>query len=498
MSSMTSNGAHAAARSTRSWSIAGRLTYYYAGATLALLLLGGAFLYWGLARELRQQDEELVASKLLVLRHLIAVYPVGADALANEIVHEAGEEGPLHYYLRVRDVRGGTLVETPGMASLVPATRFPAAVRGPLPVNDCAECVPSEDGRYLMVAARSIDHGPDGVPRELQVALEVSATAHVLADYRNKLAAVLLAGLAIAVAVGVALARVALRPVHNMSEHVGHLTATQLDARLSDERDWPLELRGLARAFDALFGRLQDSFARLSQFSADLAHALRNPINNLRGEAEVALTRGRSPEEYQQVLSSSLEEFARLTRLIDGLLFLARAEDPHRAVERTGFPVRRELEAVCDFYEALAAERHIAVACDGDAWLVGDPILVRRAISNLLANALNHTPEHGRVWMVATEHTDGHVEVQVSDTGPGIADAHLPHVFERFYRVEDGQSRVTSGAGLGLAIVQSIMRLHGGTATVASPVGHGTTMSLSFPASAPGIPPVLDAARTDA
>ena len=466
-------------------SIAGLLTTHYAGSTLALLLLAAGVLYWGLARELHRQDTRLVASKMLVLRHMVGQFPAGAEALTSEIEHEAGEEGPLQYYLRIVDSHGATIIETPGMDRLVPSSVFPAPARARIDPNACADCADSDDGRYLMLTAIGRAAGSSTDDRQLQVALNVAATTRILAGYRNLLIAVLGVGLLIAAVVGFLIAHLGLRPVRDISQRIQAISASRLDARLQDARPWPSELRGVAGDFDAMLDRLQDSFARLTQFSGDLAHALRNPINNLRGEAEVALARTRTADEYQQVLGSSLEEYDRLSRLIDGLLFIARSEDPHQALAVTRFPVRRELDAVRDFYEALAAERQVVVECEGDAWLTGDPVLFRRAVSNLLANALNHTPNGGRVRMSVTEQAGGDVAVRVTDTGPGIAAAHLPHVFERFYRVEEGQAHVSNGAGLGLAIVQSVMRLHGGTARIESEPGHGTTLILDFPAVEP-------------
>jgi len=494
MFSTPSSVAHEAPRASRErrpWSIAGRLTQHYTGSTFALLLMAASVLYWGLHRELCRQDMRLVASKMLVLRQMVGQFPTGAEALSSEIEHEAGERSPLQYYLRIVDNRGVTLIETPGMDTLVPSSAFPPSAAFPPPTgapvnpNECADCTDSDDGRFLLLAASGRTAGSTTDDRQLQVALNVSATTRILAEYRTMLIAVLSLGMLFAAVVGFIIARIALRPVHDISQRVQTISSSKLDARLFDARPWPTELGGLASDFDAMIERMQDAFARLTQFSGDLAHALRNPINNLRGEAEVALTRTRPPEEYQHVLGSSLEELARLSRLIDGLLFIARAEDPHLAVEHSRFPVRRELDAVCDFYEALAAERHISVECEGDAWLTGDPVLFRRAVSNLLANALNYTPNEGRVKISARHLAEGGVEVDVTDTGPGIAEAHVPHVFERFYRVEENQARVTSGTGLGLAIVQSIMRLHGGTARVESSVGHGTTVLLEFPATGP-------------
>jgi two-component system heavy metal sensor histidine kinase CusS len=230
-----------------------------------------------------------------------------------------------------------------------------------------------------------------------------------------------------------------------------------------------------------MLDRLEDAFTRLSQCAADLAHELRTPINNLRGEAEVALSRCRTTAEYQEVLQSSLEEFERLSRMIDGLLFIARADNPCTAVERVRFDARQEIEAVREFYEALSGERGVEVACEGQADLSADPLMFRRAVGNLLANALRHTRAGGRVRLTVRPSGEGGIELQVQDNGGGITPADLPRVFDRFFRADSARASKERGTGLGLPIVQSIMRVHGGTAHVRSAAGEGTTVTLQFP-----------------
>ncbi len=464
----------------RRWSIAGRLVWYYAGSTFVLLVLAVGVLYMGLARDLARHDEKLVASKMQVLRHLLTEYSRNSEALASEVEHEGGEQGPLQFYMRVMDAAGRLIIATPGMDARAPAASFPVPVEERAEAASCAPCRRSATGDLLLLSVLESGSADSAAPLVLQVALDVTDTNEVLAAYRLTLFIVMGFGLLAAALLGGVVARAAMQPVATITRRVQAITASHLEDRLA-ETEWPAELSGLAGEFDAMLDRLQDSFTRLTQFSADLAHALRNPINNLRGEAEVVLGRARSPEEYQQVLGSSLEEFGRLSRLIDGLLFIARAEDPHRVVERTLFPAGREVDAVCEFYEALSQERGVTVESEGEGLVLGDPVLFRRAVSNLLANALNHTPAGGRVTMSTFARRDGTVEVRVSDTGDGIAAQHLPRVFDRFYRVEDGQARDTVGAGLGLAIVRSIMRLHGGDADIQSRVGAGTTVRLVFP-----------------
>ncbi|MGH8583160.1 MAG: heavy metal sensor histidine kinase, partial [Gammaproteobacteria bacterium] len=252
--------------------------------------------------------------------------------------------------------------------------------------------------------------------------------------------------------VGVFVARRGLQPLKDIATAADCISASQLHERIA-AKAWPEELASLARSFDQMLDRLEDSFSRLSQFSADLAHELRTPINNLRGEAGVALSHARTPEEYRRTLESSLEEYARLSRLIDNLLFLARADGPMTSVARKPCDARKAIEVVREFYEALAADRGIEVACGGEATLEADPVLFRQAISNLLANALNCTARGGKVSISVQRQGDRTVKVSVSDSGCGIPAEHLPKIFDRFYRVGPARSRQPNASGLGLAIV---------------------------------------------
>jgi two-component system, OmpR family, heavy metal sensor histidine kinase CusS len=460
-------------------SIAARLAWLYVGATAALLLVAGLFLNWGLARSIRVSGDQLLASKMGVLR-LLLQDPSKLEALKSEIEHEAGEGHAAKYYLRILAADGRIELETEGMTALLPAAIFPS-----LPPDKAGES-PSLEYRgpttrdFLLLTARAVTGAARPEPRTLHIARDISFDSAILSDSRRRLLIVFGAGSAFAALTGILVTRAGLRPLREITETTQSISVNHLSERLT-AKTWPAELRTLASAFDAMLDRLQDSFNRLSAFSADIAHAMRNPINNLRGEAEVALNKVRTADEYRHTLGSSLEEFERLSRLIDGLLFIARADDPCAALERVNFSARREIEAVREFYEALAADRHVDVTCRGDANIAGDPILVRRAISNLLGNALKHTPEGGQVTLEAREVGNGAVEVIACDTGRGIKPQHLELVFERFFQVDKTGASNGDGAGLGLAIVRSIMRLHGGTASISSVVNRGTTVTLRFP-----------------
>jgi len=283
---------------------------------------------------------------------------------------------------------------------------------------------------------------------------------------------------------GVLIARKGLKPLKEIAQATEQITASQLHERVVPD-GWPVELASLARSFDRMLDRLEDSFKRLSQFSADLAHELRTPINNLRGEAGVALSQPRTSEEYRLTLESSLEEYARLARLIDNLLFLARADGATTEILRLQCDARQSVEVVREYYEALAEDRGVEVLCQGAGKVNVDPVLFRQAVSNLLANALNLTPHGGRVSLEVAERNGSGLESVVSDTGPGIAAEHLPHIFERLYRADSARSQHRHGAGLGLAIVKSIMTLHGGRVEVESKLGKGTKFTLVFPDKGP-------------
>ena len=290
-------------------------------------------------------------------------------------------------------------------------------------------------------------------------------------------AAVLLGGIFASTLIAITVTKRGLRPLSAMTRSLMRVGPKRLHERVPPA-DWPRELQPVAIAFDDMLDRLEDSFTRLSQFSADLAHELRTPLANIRGEAEVALTRPRSPNEYEAVIESSVAECARLSGIIDNLLFLARAEAAESKVQRSLFDGRSAIERIAAYNEAIAEERQLTITCQGEGEVYADPILFGRAVSNLVDNAVRFTPDGGQIAIVLTANAQG-AEVVVSDTGCGIPAAHISRIFDRFYRVDP--SRSTEGTGLGLALVKSIADLHAGSISVESEVGRGTAVTIRFP-----------------
>jgi two-component system heavy metal sensor histidine kinase CusS len=239
------------------------------------------------------------------------------------------------------------------------------------------------------------------------------------------------------------------------------------------------ELRELTHAFNRMLQRLDESFTRLTQFSSDLAHDIRTPLTNLLAQAQVGLSQPRSNEQYRAIIESSVEEFQRLSRMVDDMLFLARADARQRRTHFQRVDGQREALRVARYYESIAEDRGIAITVDGHCAFDGDPLLVQRALGNLLSNAFAHAPQGSAVSIECREF-DAVASVSVTDTGPGIAPAHIERIFDRFYRLDPARQNSAAGTGLGLAIVKSIMDEHGGECRVDSVPDVRTTFSLRF------------------
>jgi two-component system heavy metal sensor histidine kinase CusS len=318
----------------------------------------------------------------------------------------------------------------------------------------------------------------------IQVAIDVSQNEALLARYRFWFWAILLATFGVFPLVGYQIARHGIRPVEEMATTARHISSTNLQERILPE-GYPFELASLASTFNQMLDRLEESFERISRFSADIAHDLRTPVNNIRGEAEVALARARSAGEYRSVIESCLEEAVRLSDLISDLLFLARAESPLAHLRRERVDVGELLGGVREYYEASAADAGVSLTtavADQPIFAELDRTLLQRAVGNLVSNALAHTPAGGAV-VLGTNGDFSTIRIEVSDTGVGIPAEALPKVFDRFFRVDSSRSQSSGGTGLGLAIVQSIMLLHGGNVEIASKVGQGTRVTLQVPLS---------------
>lgn len=309
------------------------------------------------------------------------------------------------------------------------------------------------------------------------IARDNAGDATVLLHFRAAALTVWVVASLAAGALGYFAVRRALRPVGRMAEAAARIGAESLHERL-DVRDAPLELHELALSFNAMLERLERSFRRLADFSSDLAHELRSPLNSLMLQAQVALGRPRSEAELRHVLESGLEELERLSRMANDMLFIAKAEHAGHLLRLEPVPLEEESGKVFEYFEALAAERGVHLALSGAACARADRSLIRRMLVNLVSNAVRHA-ERGSTVEVACGARDPMASLAVTNVGPGLTEADCERVFDRFFRV--GSSRGTEGVGLGLAIVKSIAELHGGRVGARSS-GARTTFWAELPA----------------
>ena len=448
-----------------------RLSALFALTTVVLLAGIGAYLYRFLDIELMQRDHaELVGKVELFRHHLAAVNSLSQIVAAPNEFNDAIIGHP-HLRLALldeaRNVRLSSSDWRPGAAILKAADAAPDGI---------AMHMPAPGNPYHTAAAwGALGSGERAL---IVLSLDSQEALKLLENYRWALFTTMLFGGLAAAALGFLAARNGLQPLRRMAETASDISASRLDRRLEVAHS-PQELQALATTFNAMLERLRESFTRLSDFSSDLAHELRTPINNLMGQTQVALSRSRSVEEYRAVLESNLEEYERLARMTGDMLFLAKADNAQSPLHAEEIDLRAELDKVAEFYQVLADETHLKIVCEGEGRVVAGRILVQRAIANLLSNAVCHTLPGGeiRATLAATDHA---VELRVSNAGPGISPEHLERVFDRFYQMDGTRERSGAGAGLGLAIVKSIMRLHGGDASAASEPGRLTTFTLRF------------------
>jgi two-component system heavy metal sensor histidine kinase CusS len=458
----------------RGWSIVTRLALLYTVLSTVVLCAAGFFLFWTLVQSLRSAAQSTLADKIAVLRQILREHPEDRNALEEEVEWESTARRQAVYYARLI-LSGRTVVESPGFHSLLPSTVvFPPAASSDQSIGAITK-FRAVRGKTFLLTAAEVNRVVVNEKYRYEIALDISNEQKLLADYKRRLLIALALAVAISALLSTWVAHRGVRPIREITSAAQAITANALNERISAQT-WPRELATLATEFDRMLERLEDSFERLSRFSSNIAHELRTPISNLMGETEVALGRALTADQYREVLASSLEEYQRLSHLIDSLLFLARAETANLRIQKSDFAAHESILAVMEFYEPLAKESHIELSSTGRARVRGDEPLFRRAISNLLSNSLRHVPPGGRVTVEARTEPTG-VIVAVKDNGSGVAPKDLPNVFDRFYRGENSRD----GVGLGLSIVKSIMGLHHGTIEIASELGKGTTVVLRFP-----------------
>lgn len=464
-----------------------RLTLWYLLALAVVLALFGAGVYVALRESLNDGLEASVRSRsdaLVGVIQLDGARPVLPASVVNAqpVTSQGGgldDEAAEEQYARTWDQAGNVVSDAGGEDSEV-ARRQATLV----PVLDGAErweTLPGEDAEFTVLVRPIVDNG------QIVGALEVGQSREDVDDTLGTLLFILTIAMPITLVLagigGLLIAGRALAPVDSVTRLARRISAEDLSARL----DLSLpddELGRLARTFDEMIARLEAAFRRQRQFTGDASHELRSPLTALKGQVDVALARPRDSEEYRAVLTAINEEVDRLISLVGSLLALARADAGEIPFSREPISLGDAVDGAVEQIEPLAEQRGIRLAREeGPAITIeADESLLLQLLLNLLDNAIKHTPSGGDVgvsWAV----DDDSVFVTVSDSGIGIDAEHLPHVFERFYRVDKARTRAEGGTGLGLAIGTWIAEAHGGDISAASTPGRGSSFTVRLPLS---------------
>ncbi|MBN8458806.1 MAG: heavy metal sensor histidine kinase [Verrucomicrobia bacterium] len=463
----------------RRFSITARLVGGYTLGCVTCLLVVGWLSNHTLRQRFEKKHTELLAQHLAEIRKTIVLYPNDLHEVAELIAISSTAHPSAGFFGRLSDTGNREIAASPTFGLVVPATtQFPPPIPAERPPqsSDLVR-VTTPDGELFLLCA-SIHWTEDRPHLVYQVALNAGHVEEWLTDYNRILGVFIALATTASAFFGWLVARTGLAPVRYITRTVRKITAAGLHQRLGTE-PWPNELSPLAAEFDRMLERLDDSFKRLSQFTADAAHEFRTPLNNLMGATSLLLSRDRTAPEYRDALERHLEQYHRLNRMLESLLFLARADGATEPLTLSPTDAGAVAREIAEFFGPMAEEAGVCLTATGEATLAVDEALLRMALINLTANALRFTPTGGHISIVLESSPDNGTLIRVEDTGCGISAEHLPHVFDRLYRVDPARS--SGGAGLGLALVSAIMKLHHGTASVTSEPNHGTVFLLRFP-----------------
>ncbi|MCI0659590.1 MAG: heavy metal sensor histidine kinase, partial [Acidobacteria bacterium] len=463
-----------------------KFTLYYLAIISAVLLLFGSSIYAYLSRSLQMTIDEALAYQLKKIEHNMAASS-GAElsdhsALTNEDEGQLLQISP--HITQIIDSQGRVTDEmiSPKYVQLPVDLE---KLRSLEPGSNHFETVKLNDGRLLRVATRRVkDHHDNG-----SYYIRLGQSLEPLSIARQRLLIIL--GLAIPLALllgsygGLLLANQALRPVDRITRAAEQISTGDLTERVPMPAKMD-EIGRLVVTFNQMISRLQAAFERQRQFTSDASHELRTPLAVMRGDIEITLRRERTPEEYKRVLTSNLEEIVRLSRLVEDLLMLARADAGRVELRREPVDLNKLCQQMVEYISPLAQQKGqqlIYEPSNGSSEIKIDADMqrIKQLLLNLLDNAIKYTDYGGNVTLrLKTE--DKCVEISVADTGRGIPPEDLPHIFERFFRKSKSTSdRSATGFGLGLSIVKWIVDSHGGKIAAYSEAGKGTTFTVRFP-----------------
>lgn len=457
-----------------------RLVLSFTLLTAVVTALVAAWMHQTSAEALRDDTDRLLRDRAFVLSKSVTPMSMRLQPWMEAFL----ETDKIGLRVQVVDPNGEVLTQSANLPEALPLSNSArdAAVTN---MSSFTETVTLKDGETLRLASVPVTTYRDSQSAVIgfaQVALPESTRDARLHSILTRLFGAVIAATFVAWLLANMLAKAWMRSLDAAAESAHRIGSGEtLRERLFVPKDED-EIAKLARAFNELLDKLESAHGTQQRFLADASHELRTPLTVLRGEIEVALRRERPANEYREVLESSREEIERLTKLTENLLSLARSDAGESIAMREAVDVSALCSRVGDSLSAQAAAKRIALSVDAaePVWVNGDAVVLERVCLNLTENAIRYTPAGESVTLrVLAE--GGEAVLTVTDTGPGIGAEHLPHLFERFYRVDKARAREHGGAGLGLAIVEALVKAHGGSVAVSSVVGHGTTFTVRLP-----------------
>lgn len=443
-------------------------------AVVAMLTVGaaGMYLYHSLQATLLQRSDYGVLARLDHFRKLLH-YDLSLEQLQASpqlVENMLGAEDDIFL---IGEAGQPPLINVNPRGAALPALRA-VADSEPLGLADLRSGV-APDGVPLRAAQARVQL--DGRDVRITAAHLLVKEMAMLETFRWRIAAAVVLAFLLTAALGFLLLRRGLRPLRRIAEQAAAITPARLHSRLQ-LADTPVELNQLSQAFNAMLERLDDGYRRLTQFSADLAHEIRTPVGSLMGTAQVTLQQPRSVDEYQGVLASSLDELERIARMVESILFLARADDAQAVLDLRELELEEEIQRIVAYFEGLADERQLHLRHEGGGRLRADPMLLRRALSNLVANAIRYA-DAGSEILIRVREEKGARLIQVENSCSPLHPGQLERLFDRFYRADLARQGGESN-GLGLAIVAAIMRLHGGSVSVSQDGARRIRFELHF------------------
>ena len=456
-------------------SLTSRLALLLGAFSFAIAAAVGWAMYRALAIQLVARDDAALLARVEQIRTLLK------DVDLLDMIHRK----PQLFGNMLGNREALLILRYPGRQPLLEVNPGRTAVPDALPQGSEAALTPADvrhstdgSGTPFILVAATVRTSGDAQPLQIVSGRLLTERTRMLSAYRDEIAVVALAAALLAALLTFAFVRRGLRPLRELAQRTASIGIRNLSTRLDDTQA-PSELLPLVLSFNGMLDRLETSFAQLSQVSADMAHDLRTPIATLLGRTEVALTQRRNVDYYENLLGSNFEELQRLSTMTDNMLFLARTEHADQAVDLRSLDVADELARIANYFEGLAEERGLRLTVHGEGDVRADPALLRRALANLVANAVRHA-DSGTQIQLRAQQDDVATAISVENIGETILPRHLPRLFDRFYRVDAARGNSSDSNGLGLAIVRGIMTLHQGAWSASSELGV-TRFTIVFP-----------------